>query len=46
MLEKNRHKRPNLETVLKMDWFASFKEIAKERREVEGKSKFLAFTLT
>ena len=48
LLEKNRHKRSNLETVLNMDWFAEFKEISAARKE-SSKSperKFQAYTLT
>lgn len=45
LLEKNRHKRPGLEKVLAMDWFADFKDAKKARAGTEG-SKFSAYTLT
>ena len=46
LLEKNRHKRPGLEKVLSMEWFAEFAE-AKKARTTQGEgSKFQAYTLT
>ena len=46
LLEKNRHKRPSLEAVLNMEWFAEFKEINAARQEAKEESKFKAYTLT
>lgn len=45
LLEKNRHKRANLEKVLSMDWFAEFKDAKKARSEADG-NKFAAYSLT
>lgn len=46
-MEKNRHKRPNLEEVLNHPWFADFKDIHEMRvKGVTSDSKFMAYTLT
>ena len=46
MLEKNRHKRPGLETVLNMEWFNEYKDINKMRADASDGMKFQAYTLT
>ena len=46
MLEKNRHKRANLERVLQMDWFADFRDVAEARREASPETRFAAYSLT
>ena len=47
MLEKSRHKRPQLEEVLNHKWFAEFADIHKLRLGAgEGEARFMAFTLT
>lgn len=46
LLEKNRHKRPNLEEVLNHPWFADFKDIHEMRQGAGEDSKFKAYTLT
>lgn len=33
LLEKNRHKRANLETVMRMEWFNDFADVSAARRE-------------
>lgn len=44
MLEKNRHKRPGIEQVLDMEWFAEFREI--NRRGSGDVNQFAAYALT
>ncbi len=49
LLEKSRHKRPQLEEVLNHKWFSEgeFAEIHKLRAAAaEGEARFMAFTLT
>jgi hypothetical protein len=49
LLEKSRHKRPQLEDVLNHKWFSEgeFAEIHKLRQAAaEGEARFMAFTLT
>ena len=46
LLEKNRHKRPGLEEVLNMAWFAEFKDATKARQNASPQNKFMAYTLT
>lgn len=49
LLEKSRHKRPQLDEVLKHKWFSEgeFAEIHKLRQEAaEGEARFMAYTLT
>lgn len=46
MLEKNRHRRSNLETILNMEWFSSYSEAREARRDASPEQKFKAFTLT
>ena len=46
LLEKNRHKRPGLEKVLAMEWFAEFADASKARTEEGTGSKFVAYALT
>ena len=46
LLEKNRHKRPNLESVLEHPWFASYKDILDMRKNVtSNQNKFMAFSI-
>ena len=45
LLEKNRHKRPGLEKVLAMEWFAEFADAKKARTGTDA-SKFQAYTTT
>jgi hypothetical protein len=50
-LDKNRHKRPQLEEVLNHAWFSDFKDIHNMRANaietgVGEQSKFAAYTLT
>jgi hypothetical protein len=46
LLEKNRHKRPSLEKVLAMEWFADFKDASKARSDKGTGSKFTAYAMT
>ena len=46
LMEKNRHKRPGLETVLNMEWFSEYKAINKVRADASAGEKFQAYTLT
>ena len=51
MLDKNRHKRPNLEEALNHPWFSDFKDIhsmrvASNNTGAGDQSKFAAYTLT
>ena len=49
LLEKNRHKRPNLEEVLNHPWFSDFKDIHSMRTANSNENdpdKFMKYTLT
>jgi len=46
LLEKNRQKRASIETVLGMEWFSEFKDVAQARRGASPETRFKAFTLT
>jgi calcium/calmodulin-dependent protein kinase I len=46
LLEKNRHKRANLERVLGMEWFTEYAEVTKARRDASPEQRFSAFTMT
>lgn len=46
LLEKNRHRRANLEKILGMEWFNDFKDVSKARREASPETRFQAYTLT
>lgn len=46
LLEKNRHKRSNLETVLKMEWFAAYGDVSAARRDASPQTRFQAYTMT
>ncbi len=46
LLEKNRHRRSNLEKILGMEWFSDFKDVSKARREASPETRFQAYTLT
>lgn len=46
LLEKNRAKRPGLEKVLAMEWFADYADAKKARIAAGEGSKFSAYTLT
>ena len=46
LLEKNRTKRPGLEKVLAMEWFADYADAKKARAQAGDGSKFQAYTLT
>jgi hypothetical protein len=46
LLEKNRHKRPNLEKVLAMEWFSDYAEANEARKDADKTSQFKAYTLT
>lgn len=46
LLEKNRHKRANLERVLGMEWFTEFKDVTAARRDASPETRFSAFTMT
>ena len=45
LLEKNRHKRVNLERVMSMDWFSEFAAISQARRDASPETRFQAFSL-
>jgi hypothetical protein len=46
LLEKNRHKRVNLERVMGMEWFAEFVDVSAARRDASPEKRFQAFSLT
>ena len=46
LLEKNRHKRANLERVMGMEWFQEYKEVSDARRDASPETRFQAFSLT
>ena len=46
LLEKNRHKRANLERILNMEWFSDFKDVTQARRDASPENRFQAFTMT
>jgi serine/threonine protein kinase len=46
LLEKNRHKRVNLERVLNMDWFQEFADVSEARRGASPETRFAAYSLT
>jgi serine/threonine protein kinase len=46
LLEKNRQKRGNIESVLAMEWFSEYKDVANARRAASPEEKFRAYTTT
>jgi len=46
LLEKNRHKRANLERILGMEWFSDYAEVSKARRDASPETRFQAYTMT
>lgn len=46
MLEKNRHKRPNLEELLNMEWFNKYKSVNERSKQMADSLKFKAYALT
>ena len=46
LLEKNRHRRSNLEATLNMPWFSEYQQVSQARREASPETRFQAFTLT
>ena len=46
LLNKNRHKRANLERVLGMPWFNEFGDASAARRDASPETRFQAYTLT
>ena len=46
LLDKNRHKRANLERVLNMEWFQEYADVSEARRGASPETRFAAFSLT
>ena len=46
LLEKNRHRRANLERILNMEWYADYGQVTQARREASPETRFSAYTLT
>lgn len=46
LLDKNRHKRASIETVLKMDWFNEYASATAARRDASPETKFEAYSMT
>lgn len=46
LLEKNRHRRANLERILNMEWFSDYTDVTKARRDASPETRFQAYTLT
>ena len=46
LLEKNRHRRANLERILNMEWFTEFGDVTQARRDASPETRFQAYTLT
>jgi hypothetical protein len=46
MLEKNRHKRPQLEEVLNFEWFGEFKAVNNRGKDGIGEGKFKSYAMT
>ena len=46
LLEKNRHRRANLERILNMEWFSEYGQVTQARRDASPETRFSAFTLT
>ncbi len=46
MLEKNRHKRPQLEEVLNFEWFSEFKAVNNRGKDGLGEGKFKSYAMT
>ena len=46
LLKKNRHRRPNLERILSMDWFQEYQDVSDARRNASPETRFAAYALT
>ena len=46
LLEKNRHRRSNLETILKMEWYSDLGDVSRARRDASPETRFQSFAMT